>query len=582
MGVSVFILTLVLSSVFAANPVMAGDNRIEVTVAPSTLIADGESHQCVFVQLQNSKDDPMQAPGDVLVTLTSSNLGVGSVTGSIIIPEGGNFGRAEFKTTKYAGQSIITASAQGYFTGNAEVSTIQPLTEAQLKVYALPSVVPAVAGQVGKVFIQLIDVNGVPFPSTESLLVTITASNSTVLTIAPSAVIAAGSSYATVDFTATGRSGDSTISVLTQGLKPGEAYLRFEKPTTVGKQLRLELGPTVLLPDGSAHRSVMVSILDKNGYPVKVGGDYVVHLSSSNTRVAGVTESVTIAKDTYLASAQVESRASGSSVIAASAEGLLSDTQTLTIDGSIPRTLSVKITPSSVIADSQTNPIVTMQVMDQNGLPVYLDRTVNLFISTSNPSVGTIVQAATLLQGANYAQIVFEPASTTGTTIISVSSGGLESNADMLKTTILLMNATITVPRPTALNDKLSSFVTITSLGAPVKGGSVTWSVLGGTVDSQEATTDANGISRATITQASESSRIRVQISKPGYKATEIVRMSVIPIQESTELTVDILGYKVPLFNLMLVIGVVIVVVFAVYIYFKYRKGKTDRLEVVG
>ncbi len=575
-------LLLVVSSLFLATPVGAGDERIEVTLSPSTLFADGESHQCVFVQLQNNRGDPIQAPADVLVTLTSSDLSVGSVTGSIIIPEGGNFGQGSFTTTTNAGQSIITASAQGYYTGNAEIVTIQPMTEAQLKIYALPSVVPAISGQTGKIFVQFLDVNGVPFPSPQSLLITITASNSSVITVAPSAVITAGSNYATVDFSSTGKVGNATISALTQGLTAGEAFVRFETTQVVASQLRVELGPNVLTPDGSSHRSVILSLLDKNGMPVKAMRDYVVHLSSSNTHVAGVTESVTITNSSYLATAQLESRALGSSLIAASAEGLLPDTQALTVDGSTPKTLSIRITPSSVIADGQTNPVVTMQVMDQNGLPVYLDRAVNLFISSSNPTVGNIVQVATLLPGTNYAQLVFEPASTPGTTIITVASGGLESNADMLKTTIMVMNATITVPRPSALNDQLSSFVTITSQGTPVKGASVTWTILGGTVDSQDAATDANGVSRATITQTSDSARIRVQISKPGYKSIEVVRMSTIPIAESTELTINILGYEISLSLLIIAIGVVIVVVFAVYIYFKYRKGKTDKLEIVG
>ena len=45
------ILPLILSGVFTITPVGASDERIEVTVAPSSLLADGQSHQCIFVQL---------------------------------------------------------------------------------------------------------------------------------------------------------------------------------------------------------------------------------------------------------------------------------------------------------------------------------------------------------------------------------------------------------------------------------------------------------------------------------------------------------------------------------------------------
>jgi hypothetical protein len=67
-----------------------------------------------------------------------------------------------------------------------------------------------------------------------------------------------------------------------------------------------------------------------------------------------------------------------------------------------------------------------------------------------------------------------------------------------------------------------------------------------------------------------------------GYKDIDLTRVSTVPTPQSTELTVNILGLTVPLFNLIVGIGVLVIAVFALYIFLKYRKKASDKLEVVG
>jgi len=160
------LIPIILSSFGAVLNVGATDNQLLVSLGPSNLIADGADHNCVFVQLVNTKGEPIQASENVTIILTSSRLDVGTVEGTIFIPEGSNFGNTTFHTTKNSGTTLITATAPGYMTGGAELTTTSPSKNPQLKMYALPSVAPAINGTTGKVAIEILTEDDVPYPST--------------------------------------------------------------------------------------------------------------------------------------------------------------------------------------------------------------------------------------------------------------------------------------------------------------------------------------------------------------------------------------------------------------------------------
>lgn len=100
--------------------------KLAVYVSPPTLPADGRAYACVYVQVQDLEGRPCPAPFKVNVTLTSSNLEVGTVQGEVVIAEGETFAVASFNTTNKAGLTIITASASGFTSGSAFLTTVNP------------------------------------------------------------------------------------------------------------------------------------------------------------------------------------------------------------------------------------------------------------------------------------------------------------------------------------------------------------------------------------------------------------------------------------------------------------------------
>ena len=587
------LIPIILSSFGAVLNVGATDNQLLVSLGPSNLIADGADHNCVFVQLVNTKGEPIQASENVTIILTSSRLDVGTVEGTIFIPEGSNFGNTTFHTTKNSGTTLITATAPGYMTGGAELTTTSPSKNPQLKMYALPSVAPAINGTTGKVAIEILTEDDVPYPSTENVVLNL-ATNSSVLTLPEEAVISAGSYYVMVNYTVTGNFtivggapvtsyGNVTLSALAQGFRPGTANVQIKTPGNVTHSLFVEIGPSIVLPDDSLLDSAVVSLLDNSGAPVVLNGTISVSLSSSADKtVTSVQKGVVVANNTYYSFIDLTSIGTGISLIAASAQGLTMDAESITVEGSVPSKLNVYITPDSIISGNPLIPIVTVEVVDQNDFPVFVDEDVNVFLSSSNPTIGTVAQFVTIPKGHYYAQVSVEPESKVGSISITASSRGFEPSANALSTTELVMNATLTTSRPTKVNDTVTASILVDRHGLLLNGVSVTWEVIGGAVKTQETATNEAGMATATITQTSTTMKISVLLTKPGYKDLPLTRLSTIPTQQSTELTVNILGLVVPLFNVILAIGIVVIIIFGLYIFLKYRKKRSEKLEVVG
>jgi len=99
-------------------------SKLAVYCAPPSLPTDGLAYQAIVVQLQDTSGNPAKHPfGDVNITLTSSNTQIGNVVKSAIIPFGSTYTIAAFYTTFTAGSTEITATASGYSSGKAKMTT---------------------------------------------------------------------------------------------------------------------------------------------------------------------------------------------------------------------------------------------------------------------------------------------------------------------------------------------------------------------------------------------------------------------------------------------------------------------------
>jgi hypothetical protein len=90
-----------------------GASKIYLGIEPSVVIADNSATQNIFVMLQDMYGYPANAPRDTLISLSSSNIEIGSLPSSLIIPKGEAFAFTYFKKSNKEGITQITAHSEG-------------------------------------------------------------------------------------------------------------------------------------------------------------------------------------------------------------------------------------------------------------------------------------------------------------------------------------------------------------------------------------------------------------------------------------------------------------------------------------
>ena len=76
--------------------------NLTIYTGTPTILADNNSYQYIFVQLQNSSAKPTRAPEDITVDLSSSLTSIGSVESPITIKKGESFSSRIFHLYIYA------------------------------------------------------------------------------------------------------------------------------------------------------------------------------------------------------------------------------------------------------------------------------------------------------------------------------------------------------------------------------------------------------------------------------------------------------------------------------------------------
>jgi hypothetical protein len=135
--------------------------QLSICVAPTNTAADGNTYPQVAVQLMDPTGKITALPFDTTVTLSSSNIAVGTVDSSLTIPGGQTYAVANFKTTYMSGSTTITAAATNCAPYQAQLSTVGPIPT-QIAIYGLPSTLPADNQPYNSLQVQLQDSTGKP------------------------------------------------------------------------------------------------------------------------------------------------------------------------------------------------------------------------------------------------------------------------------------------------------------------------------------------------------------------------------------------------------------------------------------
>jgi len=430
-------------------------SKLIVYIGPPKVLADNNVYEALFVQLQDSKGRPARAPEDITIHLSSSLTHIGSVDPIITIRSGATYAVAKFYSTYTPGSTTITATASGYPTTQASITTVGPVPS-KLAIYSFPPTVPSDKGSYNAMIVQLQDAGGSPAKAPiGDVTVTLSSSNITVGTVDPFVVIEAGNTYAVAPFYAN-TTGSTTITAIASGYTSGQTMIRTQEIGGEPSKLMVYIGPPKVPAEGIIYELVVIQLQDSHGKIARAHGDLTVALSSSNIAVGTVDPSITISDGkTYIVTKFYSTYRSGVTAITAVADGHTTGQASITTVGPIPSKLAVYGVPSSLPADGGFYDAVLLQLQDSGGTPAkdpVGDISIDLFSST--PEVGNVSSTIVIPFGETYSIARFFSTYTAGSTTITAITPGYTSGQAKITTYVIdtyALNVSVTA-HPTSVN----------------------------------------------------------------------------------------------------------------------------------
>ena len=461
--------------------------KLKIAIGPANVPADNSIYECVFVQLQDSSSRPARATLDTTISLSSSLTTVGEVEATITISKGNTYAVASFDTTFTPGTTTIAATASGYGTVQTSLTTVAPVPS-KLALYGFPAVLPSDSTPYDALVVQLQDSGGNPAKAPlGGIVVTLTSSNSTIVSVSPSVAISGGQTY-TLATLVSNAAGSAVITAQTSGYVSTQATITAQQPSaTQPKSLRIFVAPPKNLADNAAHAQIVVQLLNGTGAITHSATPITVQLTSSSETVGTVQPTLEVpAGKAYAVATFVATYKAGATTVTAAATDLTTDTETITTIGPIPSKLAVYLNPSTAPADKQGYEVIQVQLQDASGKPALDpdgDVTVSLF--SSEPTVGTVPNTLTIPYGSTYATTTFTSTYVASSTEITAQASGYTTGQATMRTYLIdhsSLTVTVTSEPATVVAGKQANVTAyvVDPGGTPTTGATVKFNSSGG------------------------------------------------------------------------------------------------------
>ncbi len=461
-----------------------GPAKLKIYTGPTSVLADNNTYNCIFVQLQDSTGKPARALQDTTISLSSSQTNIGTVDSSIIIHKDSTYASASFTSTFSPGTTAISASATGYATVQASMTTVGPIPST-VALYGFPSTLPA-NGSFDAIMVQLQDTSGTPAKAPkDGVVVSLASSNSAIAEVSPSVTIPEGKTYAIATFNTTTAAQDQgkiltvVVTSVAQGYTSQQVTMTVTPTATNPTQLKIFAGPTKIPADQSSYKQIAIELQNATGFVGVFSSDVLVTLGSSDPSIGEIDSQITIPQgQTYTLATLNTTYRAGSTTITAVATNLLRSQQTITTTGFTPSKLAVYCVPSTLPSDKGTYQAVQVQLQDSQGHPAkdpQADVEVNLF--SAQPTVGTVSSTLTIPFGQTQATGSITVTNTAGSTAITAQASSYTTGQATLTTytiDFLPMQITATPDSSTISNgQKINITVYLTVNSAAVTGATV-------------------------------------------------------------------------------------------------------------
>ena len=554
---AIVLVMTILASIFVVSTTMITSgstipipSKIDLYVCPSTVPADNNAYNCIFVQLLDSNGKPARAQSDTTISLASETTSVGTVDSTIAITKGETFGSANFYSTLSSGTSKITASATGYSTVEASIKTITPIPSA-IAVYGFPSTLPADGAKYPAIMVQLQDSQGnpqrAPIGGVEVIL---SSSRTQHRNSRSSSYYSSGETYAIANFTTTMTPSTTPTQVWSAANGYTSKYVEITtKPvTTTPSAIKIFVGPPKILADNKSYPQVAVQLQDSSGNISRAISNITLSFTSWDPNIVKVVENITIGPDSQFSTYGIIAlnttyKAGQTTIIALKDNGGLNPGQAvITTVEFIPPKLAVFVVPEKLPADAETYSAIQVQLQDSKGNPgknLEGDVTVSLF--SQDPTIATVSPTVVIPQGKTQATATLTVTNSEGSTLITAQTTGYSTGQGTVATNFIdFAPLEISISSNTTnVNSGKATAISaqIASDGAAVTGATVTFtSSIGGSFSAQQV---GNGYYNTNFTAPSVSQTtactITVTATKNGYVDNQATtQISISPTQAAT------------------------------------------------
>jgi hypothetical protein len=336
---------------------------LTIIAAPDPILADNGQYAAVVVAVVDSPGNrPDVVAANTIVTITSSDTAVGSVTTQVTIPAGGEFAVANITSTYLVGSTTITASAQGLLSAQAQETAFGPIP-VSVVVTPVASTISADGATYSALTVSLQDTFGNPAVAPSNIVVQLTSSRPDILSVISPVIIQTGQTYAFATVKTGLSPGASNITASASGYSASSTLLTTVVPAP--DKVALYIGPNSTVNSAIAPDALLtVQLQDINGLPARAQQATTVIVTASNSTVLQKPILLNISAGADYASTYLSTLSYGLTSLTASSPGLGSSSESLNIVNS-PSNATLTATTYLIYTNESSTLIARVDALNQ-------------------------------------------------------------------------------------------------------------------------------------------------------------------------------------------------------------------------
>lgn len=207
---------------------------------------------------------------------------------------------------------------------------------------------------------------------------TVTSLDSSILHIEK--VKESGSSFITEVYVKTGKPGTTTIYLAAPGFTSKEIPVTVYGNKNTASKLLVKITPDIFTTSGINEGYISVELADDDDFPVIAKEDTVISLSTADREIVDLVNSnMVIKKGDYFTYGKFHIKKSGESVIYATAQGIETQSSSVTVKEDEDLTIKSYIYPKTLSIHDAPKGFIIAQLQDSGGRPVIAQKDITVF-----------------------------------------------------------------------------------------------------------------------------------------------------------------------------------------------------------